>query len=227
MYLCSRSVPVTIDVATGTDLRRFDAESYELTSRSRHFRDIFPDQLHYNLPDFESRTFVVYLAYVRGHVEHESLEDEEEAIHTEDSLRWEKDGIIAERLELAKVWLIADHFEDVRIKNIIVKAMLHSIFKVRNWGDWLLPDERLVNFVWENMGSNSEIRALIMKVFVHSEWDNINFQTYAQEFCGDVASALLKIRSPSSVWSRYELTNREIVAEYMGREEEDESEASE
>ncbi|KAF3005143.1 hypothetical protein E8E13_010420 [Curvularia kusanoi] len=218
------SVTVTIDAGTGTDLRRFDAESYELTSRSRRFREIFSDQLYYNLPDIESETFEVYLQYIRGTAKPESLEDEEIVVQSDDTLSVEKDDIAAERLRLAKVWLIADHFEDVSTKNIIAKAMLHSIFRVRSWREWLLPDERLVKFVWENMGSDSEIRALIMKVFVHSEWDDINFQDYGQAFCGDVALALLKIRSPSSVWSRYELTNRELAVEYMEREEEDESE---
>lgn len=109
------------------------------------------------LPDDDPAVFAIYVHY---------LYTGEFAVNVAESLK-EYDGH-AERITLAKVYLLGEKLHDTTCKNAVTKAFSNTIRQARSDGKLFSPNAQVIEIIYSGTGRQSLLRKLIVDFFTSS-----------------------------------------------------------
>ena len=184
--------PVRIEVGPRNDCEIFTTDAETLTFRSSFFKTALSGGFKeakdrvVKLPEDDAEAFEVYLHYLQTN-ELSVLPDP-----------MPKDYIgIEERTLPAHLYVMAEKFQDVKLKNAIIKALIVSSYTTRTWnGRCWLPSSQAVSIIYKGTASGSMARKLVVHLIA---WEfgmpvSMILDHWPYEFLSEFAYELLAHR---------------------------------
>lgn len=105
----------------------------------------------------------------------------------------------AEKIRLAKLYVLAEKLQDVVTKNLVVDAMLLSCRQTSAGGIALTPSLAVIAIIYSGTPPGSPMRRMMTDPFSYrarSSWISRNVEDWPRDFLFDLAISLLEKRLP-------------------------------
>lgn len=203
---------IRVEVCKGDERRVFPVFASTLTRRSKFFEKALSDGWKeaedrvVKLPEVDPSVFNLYLHHVLcGNfpvvAENTPSKCSETKIYLGRS----------ERLQLSKLYVLAELLQDTTTKNKTLKAFIASMFKIRQGGGWTIPNIQAIRVIYEGTPPESPMRRLLVDSHAaYGKSDYISshvFEVWPKEFLYDFAVRVLADRAAPKVHEVHKARN--------------------
>lgn len=157
---------VSVEVGSGDDRKASLVFASILTTRSKFFQKAFSsgwkeaEERVVKLPEVEPSILRLYL----HHLLHGNHPVAAKGTPSECPTRNACLGR-SERLQLSKLYVLAELLQDIATKNNTLKAFVHSVFTVRQHGSWMMPGDECTRVMYQGTPPNSLMRRLLVDMY--------------------------------------------------------------
>ncbi|KAJ8109865.1 hypothetical protein OPT61_g7145 [Boeremia exigua] len=180
---------IHIEAGSGENLRSFSVHATCLTSRSPFFEKALSGAWReakdrtVKFPENKSDIVELYLQCVYDR----PLDVEPDPVP-------ENYAGHEERLQLAELYVFAEQVQDVRAKNMAVKAFMSSVWKPRKGGRRWPPGPATINVIYEGTMPGSSMRRLCVDIFARGLiFGNIKYDNPPTEFLAEIIKEMFNL----------------------------------
>jgi hypothetical protein len=202
---------IRVEVGQGDERRVFPVFASILTTRSKFFEKALSDGWKeaedrvVKLPEVDLSVFNLYLHHVlSGDFPVVAKNTPSECLDLNIYLG------LSERLQLSRLYILAELLQDTTTKNKTLKAFIASIFKIRQ-RRFFMPDSQAIRVIYEGTPPESAMRRLLVDSHAaYGKSDYISshvFEEWPKEFLYEFAVRVLADRAAPSVHAIHKARN--------------------